>query len=159
MNKDMARKLIALVAMKKAPGYTKSDFINILSFKRSLLPPEIVERFIDSAMNEKLIVAKDEKYVPNFSTEGVIVPLDFSIDVEELFSEAAEKPLVDRMLEAASASGKMTKKEAIIKARELLSGMQFIDFETAMITVLSNAGIEISSFVSEKERIQDTFNR
>ncbi len=159
MNKDMARKLIALVAMKKAPGYTKSDFINILSFKRSLLPPEIVERFIDSAMNEKLIVEKDEKYVPNFSTEGVIVPLDFSIDVEELFSEAAEKPLVDRMLEAASASGKMTKKEAIIKARELLSGMQFIDFETAMITVLSNAGIEISSFVSEKERIQDTFNR
>jgi hypothetical protein len=151
MNKDMARKLIALVAMKKASGYTKSDFINILSFKRALLPPDVVERFIESALNEKLIVEKDGKYVPNFSTEGVIVPLDFSINVDELFSEAAEKPLVDRMLEAASASGKMTKKEAIIKAKELLSGMQFIDFETAIITVLSDEGINTDSFVAEKE--------
>jgi hypothetical protein len=151
MNKDMARKLIALVAMKKASGYTRSDFINILSFKRALLPPDVVERFIESSLNEKLMVEKEGKYVPNFSTEGVIVPLDFSVDVEELFSEAAEKPLVDRMLEAASASGKMTKKEAIIKARELLSGMQFIDFETAMVTVLSDAGIDVSSFVAEKE--------
>ncbi|WMT51099.1 MAG: DUF2240 family protein [Ferroplasma sp.] len=151
MNKDMARKLIALVAMKKAVGYSRSDFINTLSFKRALLPPDVVERFIEASLNEKLIVEKDGKYVPNFSTEGVIVPLDFSVDVDELFSEAAEKPLIDRMLEAASASGKMTKKEAIIKARDLLSGMQFIDFETAMVTVLSDAGIDISSFVAEKE--------
>ena len=151
MNKDMARKLIALVAMKKASGYTSSDFINTLSFKRALIPPDTVERFIESSLNERLIVEKEGKYVPNFSTEGVIVPLDFSVDVDELFSEAAEKPLVDRMLEAASASGKMTKKEAIIKARDLLSGMQFIDFETAMVTVLSDAGIDISSFVAEKE--------
>ena len=55
------------------------------------------------------------------------------------------------MLEAASASGKMTKKEAIIRAKDLLSGMQFIDFETAIITVLSDSGIDVAPFVQEKE--------
>ena len=151
MNKDLARKLIAIVASKKADGYSKSDFTNILSFKRSLLPPDNIDRFISVSLEDKLIVEKNGKYVPNFSTDGVIVPLDFSVNVDELFSEATEKPLIDRMLEAASASGKMTKKEAIIRAKELLSGMQFIDFETAMITVLSDSGIDVSPFVSEKE--------
>jgi hypothetical protein len=151
MNKDLARKLIAIVASKKAKGYSKSDFTNILSFKRSLLPPDNVDRFISVALDEKLIVEKDDKYIPNFSTDGVIVPLDFSVNVDELFSEATEKPLIDRMLETVSASGKMTKKEAIVKAKELLSGMQFIDFETAMITILSNSGIDVTPFVTEKE--------
>jgi Uncharacterized protein conserved in archaea len=98
MNKDLARKLIAIVASKKADGYTKSDFTNILSFKRTLLPPEDIERFLKVSIESMLIVEKNGKYIPNFSTEGVIVPLDFSIDVDELFSEATEKPLIDRML-------------------------------------------------------------
>ncbi len=151
MNRDLARKLIAIVASKKADGYTRSDFTNILSFKRTLLPPEDIDRFLKVSMESMLIVEKNGKYIPNFSTDGVIVPLDFSIDVDELFSEATEKPLIDRMLEAASASGKMTKKEAIIRAKELLSGMQFIDFETAIITILSDSGIDVSPFVLEKE--------
>jgi hypothetical protein len=151
MNKDLARKLIAIVASKKSDGYSKSDFTNILSFKRSLLPPDSIDKFISVSLENKLIVEKDGKYLPNFSTEGVVVPLDFSVSVDDLFSDATEKPLIDRMLETASASGKMTKKEAIIKAKELLSGMQFIDFETAIITVLSDYGIDVSSFVSEKE--------
>jgi Uncharacterized protein conserved in archaea len=45
----------------------------------------------------------------------------------------------------------MTKKEAIIRAKELLSNMQFIDFETAIITILSDSGIDVSPFVLEKE--------
>ncbi|WP_337860614.1 DUF2240 family protein [Ferroplasma sp.] len=151
MNKDLARKLIAIVASKKSDGYSKSDFTTILSFKRSLLPPDSIDKFISVSLENELIVEKEGKYLPNFSTDGVIVPLDFSVNVDELFSDATEKPLIDRMLETASASGKMTKKEAIIKAKELLSGMQFIDFETAIITVLSDAGIDVSTFVAEKE--------
>lgn len=156
MNKDISRKLIAIVANKKLEGYTKNDFLNTLSFKRALLPPDLIDKFITGCIEDKLLIEKNNKYLPNFSTDGVIVPLDFSVNVNSLFSDAEEKPLVDRLLEAASASGKMTKKEAIIKAKELLSGMEFIDFEIALLTVLSNNNININEFVKEKE---ETLNK
>jgi len=156
MNKDISRKLIAIVANKKLEGYTKNDFLNTLSFKRALLPPDLIDKFITGCIEDKLLIEKDGKYLPNFSTDGVIVPLDFSVNVNSLFSDSEEKPLVDRLLEAASASGKMTKKEAIIKAKELLSNMEFIDFEIALLTVLSDNNININEFVKEKE---ETLNK
>ncbi len=156
MNRDISRKLIAIVANKKLEGYTKNDFLNTLSFKRALLPPDLIDKFITGCIEDKLLIEKDGKYLPNFSTDGVIVPLDFSVNVNSLFSDAEEKPLVDRLLEAASASGKMTKKEAIIKAKELLSNMEFIDFEIALLTVLSDNNININEFVKEKE---ETLNK
>ena len=102
-------------------------------------------------VENKLLMEKDGKYVPNFSTDGVIVPLDFRVDANSLFSNAGEKPLVDRLLEAVSASGKLTKKEVIIRAKELLENMEFIDFENALLTVLSDNNIDIGEFVREKE--------
>ena len=151
MNKDVSRKLIAIVANKKLDGYTKNDFLNILSFKRALLPPDLIDKFISGCVEDKLLMEKDGKYLPNFSTDGVIVPLDFRVDANSLFSNAGEKPLVDRLLEAVSASGKLTKKEVIIMAKELLTNMEFIDFETALLTVLSDNNIDIREFVREKE--------
>ncbi len=156
MNKDISRKLIAILSNKKLDGYTKNDFLNVLSFKRALIPPDLIDKFIAGCIDDKLLVEANGKYLPNFSTDGVIVPLDFSVDVNNLFSNAGEKPLVDRLLEAASASGKLTKKEAIIKAKELLTNMEFIDFETALLTVLSDNNIEINEFVREKE---ETLNK
>ncbi|MEM0139400.1 MAG: DUF2240 family protein [Ferroplasma sp.] len=151
MDRDMARKLIAIVATKKIDGYSKNDFITVLSYKRALMPPDAIDKFLSQCIKNQLLIIKDEKYLPNFSTDGVIVPLDFNVDLDILFSDSSEKPLADRLLETASASGKLTKKEAIINARKLLSGMQFIDFETALITVLSDSNIDIHQFVIEKE--------
>ncbi len=151
MNRDISRKLIAIVANKRLDGYTKNDFLNILSFKRALLPPDLIDKFIAGCVENKLLMEKDGKYVPNFSTDGVIVPLDFRVDANSLFSNAGEKPLVDRLLEAVSASGKLTKKEVIIRAKELLENMEFIDFENALLTVLSDNNIDIGEFVREKE--------
>ncbi len=151
MNRDMARKLIAMVASKKSDGYTRSDFLTVLSYKRALLPPDIIDRFLEECIKGQLLVTKNDKYLPNFSTDGVIVPLDFNVNIDELFSESREKPLADRLLETASASGKITKKEAIIRAKQLLSNMQFLDFETALIAVLSDSCIDVKQFVKEKE--------
>ena len=151
MNRDDSRKLIAIVAARKMESYTKNDFMTALSFKRTLMPPDMIEKFIEGCLGASLLIEKDGKYIPNFSTEGVIVPLDFVVDIDRLFIDSGEKPLVDRMLDAVSASGKMTKKEAIIRAKEFLANMQFIDFETALLTVLSDNNIDIKTFVLEKE--------
>ena len=128
MNKDMARKLVAQVSStrKGSLSFTMQDFITSLSFKKNLLDPETVKDFVESAVKEGLLVKKDENYLPNFSTSGVIVPLDFSVNKEELFQVSTDRPLVDRLLEAVSASGKMTKIEAISRAREVLQPMKYI---------------------------------
>jgi hypothetical protein len=46
----------------------------------------------------------------------------------------------------------MTKKEAIVRAKELIKNMRYIDIETAIITVLSDNNIDVRQFVLEKEK-------
>lgn len=154
MNKDLSRKLIAIVSSSKrgTSEFTSQDFISNLSFKRSLLPPDVVEEFLKKASEEGLLINKDNHYTPNFSTSGIIVPLDFSVTEEELFSESLERPLVDRLLEAASASGKLTKKEAISRSRAILDHLKLINFEIALMAILADEGIDIDGFLKELEK-------
>lgn len=151
VNKDLSRKLIAIVSSNKrnAQGYTEQDFVTSLSFKKNLLDPDTVKDFISEASKEGLLVKKDNLFLPNFSTSGVIVPLDFSVTRDELFTESKERPLVDRLLEAISASGKMTKKDAIGRAREVMKSVRYVPFETALMSIMSDEGIEIKSFLEE----------
>ncbi len=151
MNKDLARKLIAIVASEKRSSsqYTKQDFLTILSYKRSLLDPDAVEEFLEKGMDSGLLMKKNDGLSPNFSTSGIVVPLDFTVNREELFSESVDKPLVDRLLDAATASGKLTKKEAMARAKELLKSMTYINFEIALLSVLIDEGIESDHFLKE----------
>lgn len=151
MNKDLSRKLIAIVASSKksAQGYTEQDFVNSLSYKKNLLDPDTVKEFTEQASNEGLLVKRDKFFIPNFSTSGVIVPLDFDVSKDELFSESKERPLVDRILESISASGKMTKKDAISRAREVLKSVKYVPFELALLSIMSDEGIETKPFLEE----------
>ncbi len=154
MNKDIARKLIAIVASEKknANKYSRQDFVTVLSYKRSLLEPEVVAQFLDKCVETGILMEKDKFLSPNFSTSGIVVPLDFSVSSEDLFSDSVERPLVDRLLDAASASGKLTKKEAMARAKDLLKNMHYINFEIALLSVLIDEGIESDHFLKEMEK-------
>ncbi|MEM0157033.1 MAG: DUF2240 family protein [Thermoplasmataceae archaeon] len=151
MNKDFARKLVAIVSNSKkgTAAYTQQDFITSLSFKKNLIDPETVKDFLETAVKEGILVRKDGGFVPNFSTSGIIVPLDFSVTRDQLFQDSGDRPLVDRLLEAISASGKLTKKEAIARAREVLQPLKYISFETALLSVMSDEGIDIKEYLNE----------
>jgi hypothetical protein len=152
MNRDVARRIIALVATerKNSPnGLTRQDFITTIAYKRKLMDPDMIERFIQESIKESLLMEKENRIFPNFSTSGIIVPLDFQINPDQLFAENTDKPIVDRMLDAISASGKMTKKEAISSSREIMEYMKLINFEVALMAVMSEEGIDISNFLKE----------
>lgn len=151
MNKDLARKLVSIVASEKknTSQFSRQDFVTSLSFKRSLLDPESVDEFLTKSVESGILIMKDGNYSPNFSTSGIVVPLDFSVDRNELFSDSVEKPLVDRLLDAASASGKLTKKEAMARAKDILKNMKYINFEIALLSVLVDEGIDAGSFIEE----------
>lgn len=151
MNKDIARKLVSIVASdkKNSNQYTRQDIVTSLSFKRALIDPESVDEFIDKSVESGILISKDKFFSPNFSTSGIVVPLDFSVDREELFSDTLEKPLVDRLLDAATASGKMTKKEAMARAKDILKNMKYINFEIALLSVIVDEGIEAEGFIKE----------
>lgn len=151
MNKDLARKVIAIAfsGKRSEAGLSLQEVTNVISFKKGLLSPEVIAKFMENAVTDGLLVLKENRYLPNFSTSGIVVPLDFSVSQESLFSESPERPLVDRMLEAITASGRMTKKEAIAKARELTSTLRYLDFELALLAILSDNAIESTSFVKE----------
>lgn len=151
MDRDTARKLIAIAFSNKkgSEKCTKQDFVTFLSFKRSLLNPETVDRFLSESVKEGMILEKDGIYSPAFSTSGIIVPLDFSVNVEDLFSSSKDKPLVDRLLDAITASGKMTKKEAISKSREITDNLKLINFDLALMAVMSDEGMDLQPFLKE----------
>lgn len=150
MNKDIARKVIALVSSGKKGNspLNLQDFVKELNFRKNLISAEEVERFVRKAVEEKLLIQNGDAYTPNFSVTGIIVPLDFSIDVDELHTDR-EKPLVDRMLDAVAASGRMRREDAAKKAKELNEKMEYIDFEIALLAVLQEEGIDISQYFAE----------
>ncbi|MEM0156054.1 MAG: DUF2240 family protein [Thermoplasmataceae archaeon] len=151
MDKDTARKLIAIVFSNKknSERCTKQDFVTFLSFKRSLLKPDVVEKFIVEAVNEGLLYESDKEYTPAFSPAGIIVPLDFSVNVDELFSSSRDKPIVDRLLDAIAASGKLTKKEAIARSKEVTDKIKLINFDLALMAVMSDEDIDLRPFTKE----------
>ena len=155
MDKDTSRKLIAITFSnrKGSDRCTRQDFVTFLSFKRTLLDPESVEKFLSESIKEGLLSEKDGYYTPSFSTTGIIVPLDFSVNVEELFSSSKDKPLVDRLLDAIYASGKMTKKEAIARSREVTANLKLINFDLALMAVMSDEGIDLKPFLGEIEEV------
>ena len=100
-------------------------------------------------MREGLLAEREGRFVPNFTVSGISVPLDFSVSVQELFSADMDRPLSDRLLDYAASTGKVSKKEAIKMAGDFLRGMSYMDFETALLAVLTDAGIDVSEFVKE----------
>ncbi len=157
MDKDAARKLIAVTVFysKKNTDLTAQDFVNSISFKRNLLPPDSVKKFIEKAVLEGLLVEKNGKLIPNFSTSGIIVPLDFTVKEDELFAQSKDKPIIDRILDAATASGKMTKKEAIARAHKLMETTKFMNFQTTLLAIMLDSDINISDFLKEIEKTKN----
>ncbi|WP_075056921.1 DUF2240 family protein [Thermogymnomonas acidicola] len=147
----MARKLIAITANSKRDqkSFVQQDFVNVLSFKRALLSPDDVRRFVSESVREGLLVERDGRLLPNFSTGGVIVPLDFSVKPEELFATSTDRPLVDRLLDEAVASGKFTKRQAIERAKQVQGNLKYVSFEMALMAALSDEGIDVRQYARE----------
>ena len=148
MNKDIARKLIAIVASerKNTNEFTEKDCINVLSYKRKMINEENIPKFIESAKELGLFSVRSGKLIPNFNAKGVIVPIDFVFTENELFEEKGEESLMDRLVEAISASGKMSKKEAIARMKTHLTELEFIDNEERLISIMIDNSISIDDF-------------
>ncbi len=151
MNRDLARKLIALAisGRKSADSISAQEMVKEIAFKRHLLSTEIVEKLVQECIKDGLLVEEGGKLKPSFTVSGIIVPLDFTVDEDELFSADTSAPLTDRMLEAAVGSGMVTKKEAIKLASEFLKSMKYLDFDIALMSVLLDLGVNVSDFAKE----------
>lgn len=150
MNRDLGRKLISLVALsrKGKDAYSTGDFVKELVFKRNLLPAEEVEKFIRKSVENKLLIQKGEEYTPNFKVSDYTLPLDFHVDLNELYSDR-ERPLLDRIMEAIESSGKVRAEDTIRRAKELNDSLHYIDFNIALLAVAMEEGIDISEWLEE----------
>ncbi|MHB8361203.1 MAG: DUF2240 family protein [Thermoplasmataceae archaeon] len=155
MDREIARKLIAMVAAEKknSTSYLEKDFINILSYKRKLLSEEEAGKFIQQCKEIGIVTEVNGKYQPNFNASGVIVPIDFAFTSIELFEEVNEANFMDRLLETISGSGKMSKKEGLNRMQEHLKELKFIDNEERIMSIMIDASISIDDFKGDiKER-------
>ena len=151
MNRDLARKIIALAisGRKSAESISAEEMIKEVAFKRHLLTTESVTRLVKESVKDGLFTASGKKLKPAFTVSGIVVTLDFTVEESELISADSSGPLTDRLLEAATGSGLLTKKEAIKQAGDFLKTMKYLDFETALMAVLLDLGIDVSEYVKE----------
>ena len=89
MNKDLGKKLISLVALsrKGKESLELGDFVKELAFKRKLLPAEEIEKFVNKSVENKLLIQEGDKYKSNFVVTEYTIPLDFTVDLQDLYSD------------------------------------------------------------------------
>ncbi len=146
-----ARKLIAYAfrAKKGKAELSSQDFIREIAFKGKFLSEEDSARFIEESRKAALISVEGDSITPTFSTVGILIPLDFNVTATELFAASRDAPLSERMLESLVASGKLSKQEALAKAKALQDNMKYINFDIALLAILTDYCIDTSEFLKE----------
>lgn len=155
MDKGIARKAISLVSLEKRDRayITKGDILNILVFKRKMIKEESADRFIEECIQSGLISPNGNKFQINFNVAGVQIPIDFSFTEEELFEENNEEPsLLDRLLEVAVLSGKMTKKNALSNIKDYLKDLTYVDNNVRLLVMLNDNFINTKEIRKEIEK-------
>ncbi len=156
VNIDVARRVISIAfnTRKDKETLTSGDFVKEIAYKRKLLDPNDIVEFLKLSVESNLLVPVNDGYKPTFSTSGVIIPLDFSVEHDDLFKQNIDLPLAERMMEAVIASGKIHKEEIVSKVSDLQKHLMYVPYEIVLATVVSDEGIDISSFIKEVEALQ-----
>ncbi len=149
MKIDLAKQVIASVFLsRKGKDVKRQDFVRELAYKQNILKEEQVNLFLDICVNSGILAESEEKLAANFSLAGVEIPLVFEFKAEELLVSDGTS-LMDRMLEAAGQSGKISVDEATEAARRLQDSMKYITFEIALLCIMRDMGIDITTFLEE----------
>ncbi|MHB1439211.1 MAG: DUF2240 family protein [Cuniculiplasma sp.] len=159
MDREVARKLISIVSQEKkyARSITGNDIVNILVYKRKFLQESSAQRFEDECVNEGILSQDGEKFLVNFNAAGEHVPIDFSVDENVLFQqETKDTSLLDKLLNSIVSSGKLTKKEALQKAKKQLEQLEYIDLTIKLCSLMNDLYIDYSDIKKEIEK--DIFN-
>jgi len=156
VNIEVARKVISIAfnSRKEKESLSTGDFVKEIAYKRKLLNPDDIPEFLKLSADVGLLVQDNDGFKPTFSTSGVIIPLDFSVERDDLFKQNIDLPLSERMIEAAIASGKLNKKEIGERVDDLQRHLIYVPYEIVLATVILDEGIDISSFIKEIEAQQ-----
>ncbi|MCL4345527.1 MAG: DUF2240 family protein [Candidatus Thermoplasmatota archaeon] len=155
MDKNIARKAITIVSLERRDraNISRDDIVNILVFKRKMIREESADKFINECLRDGLISKNGERFQINFNVAGVQIPIDFSFTEEDLFQEGGEEPsLLDRLLEIAVLSGKMTKKDALANMKNYLEGLKYVDNNVKLLTMLNDNFVNTKDIRKEIER-------
>jgi len=156
VNIEVARKVISIAfnSRKEKESLSTGDFVKEIAYKRKLLNPDDIPEFLKLSADVGLLVQDNDGFKPTFSTSGVIIPLDFSVERDDLFKQNIDLPLPERMIEAAIASGKLNKKEIGERVDDLQRHLIYVPYEIVLATVILDEGIDVSSFIKEIEAQQ-----
>lgn len=155
MDREQARKLIAIVSQERkfTRSLNKIDMVNILVYKRKFLNESVLDRFIEESVNEGLLSPDGDKFLLNFNAAGEHVPIDFSVNEISLFQEeTADKSMVDRLLDLVVASGKLTKKDALKRAKEIAPNIQSADLAARLMVLMNDLGVDYPEIKKEIEK-------
>lgn len=154
MDIETARRIITRCfnARKDREVMTRADIVREVSYKNRFLTENNVDRFLKACLENNLLKEEGGTYKPTFSTSGVIIPLDFSVNEDSLFLEGRDAPLADRIMEKVVASGKISRKALGEKVEEMQRYLQYVPYEFVLATLAMEEQVDISEFMEELGR-------
>lgn len=155
MDRELARKLISVVSQEKknARSITGKDVVNILVYKRKFLKEESAQKFEGECVREGLLSIDGDNFLINFNAPAEHVPIDLVIDESELFQEQTkDASYLDRLLNAVVASGKLTKKEALERAKKQLENLKYINMTIKLCSLLNDLYINYGDIKKDMEK-------
>ncbi|MGP6220329.1 DUF2240 family protein [Caldiplasma sukawensis] len=154
MNKEMAKALlvIAIRERKDQKRLKEEDLKNIIVFKRKILKEETFNEFFKQCIDSGLITKLDDRIEMNFNWMGIKIPVDFSVSEEDLFSDQGqEETLFEKLLNIASSSELITKREALRSLNNILPNTKYSNNVIKLCALMNDLYIDFSSLYGEIE--------
>ena len=130
----------------------EEDFVRIISYDAGWIPPEYSRRLFRACVDAKLLKKKNEHYVPAFEIEGITLPLDFSISVEDVEKYTATEDVFTEILEYITQNMKISRRDALMKINEIKRKTKYVTIDVAALIYCKENSLDCSKFYDLVER-------
>ncbi|MGC8585110.1 MAG: DUF2240 family protein [Thermoplasmata archaeon] len=138
----------------KRREFSRDDIVRILSYENRWIEPSYVEIFLKNCINMNLIKKIDDnKYIINFDTTNVEIPIDLTVTKEDLekYSESPKdsfKIIVERISDKTG----IRKEDIVSEVNKIRKSYPFFNIEIIALLIAREKNIDVSDLYDLVEK-------
>ncbi len=148
---EKLKQIIAYVAKKKGRRMKEEDFVNVLSYDRSWIPPQSARRLFKVCVDANLLVEREGYYEPSFEIKGFILPLDFQVGEEDVKDYFVEQDVFTQLLDHICSKTGKERRDVLMELNRIKNDMRYISIEVAALIYCKENSIDCSQFYGQVE--------
>ncbi|MGC9122722.1 MAG: DUF2240 family protein [Thermoplasmata archaeon] len=138
----------------KKREFSRDDAIKFLSYDNRWLEPSNVDVFLKNCISKNLIKKiDDEKYLINFETSNIEIPIDLTITKEDLEKYSVNpKDSFKLIVERISKKTGIKKEEIVSEVNKMRKAYPFFNIEIIALMIARDKNIDVSDLFDMVEK-------